>query len=343
MPTSASSSLTSRTRSPPRQRIFERLYRVDQTRDRATGGVGLGLAIASRAAHSLGGRTELESTPGRGSEFRLIVSLDRGMSIVTIKTSKRPSRTLGRSITVGPLVVRTVLGSANPLRQSPHPRRPSAHTGAGRRTRRPRPPAPAEESTARRAARPPPQGPAPRRSRLEHHQARGATVRWGLPSSCGRTSKGFVLSDKRRLRPPYVSPASGTAPASLVDVSRDVSPFHSTPAATVASRSFSDGLKAPRLAARRAPASGQRVRTSSDGPARLATATAYPELGERRPDLHGSKWRQEETSATRLRNPARAPPRRPDHFLGHASQLPNGVACGGATGFMRPTRHRILW
>ena len=79
--------------------------------------------------------------------------------------------------------------------------------------------------------------------------------------------EGRVLADKRRLRPPYVSPASGTAPASLVDVSRDVSPFHSTPAATVASRSFSDGLKAPRLAARRAPASGQRVRTSSDGPA----------------------------------------------------------------------------
>jgi hypothetical protein len=78
MPTSASSSLTSRTRSLPRQRIFERLYPVDQTRDRATGGVRLGLAIASRAAHSLGGRTELESTPGRGSEFRLIVSLDRG-------------------------------------------------------------------------------------------------------------------------------------------------------------------------------------------------------------------------------------------------------------------------
>jgi two-component system, OmpR family, sensor histidine kinase BaeS len=59
------------------QRIFERLYRVDQTRDRATGGLGLGLAIASRAAHSLAGRIELDSTPGRGSEFRLILPLDR--------------------------------------------------------------------------------------------------------------------------------------------------------------------------------------------------------------------------------------------------------------------------
>ncbi len=59
------------------RRIFERLYRVDQTRDRATGGLGLGLAIASRAARSLAGRIELDSTPGRGSEFRLVVPLDR--------------------------------------------------------------------------------------------------------------------------------------------------------------------------------------------------------------------------------------------------------------------------
>jgi signal transduction histidine kinase len=61
------------------QRIFERLYRVDETRDRATGGSGLGLAIAHRAAESLGGHIELQSTPGQGSEFRLILPL-RGIS-----------------------------------------------------------------------------------------------------------------------------------------------------------------------------------------------------------------------------------------------------------------------
>lgn len=48
------------------QRIFERLYRIDETRDRATGGSGLGLAIAHRAAQTLGGHIELESTPGQG-------------------------------------------------------------------------------------------------------------------------------------------------------------------------------------------------------------------------------------------------------------------------------------
>ena len=55
------------------QRIFERLYRVDTARNRATGGSGLGLALAHRAAQSLGGHIELESTPGRGSEFRLVL------------------------------------------------------------------------------------------------------------------------------------------------------------------------------------------------------------------------------------------------------------------------------
>ncbi|MGH3600789.1 MAG: ATP-binding protein [Pseudonocardiaceae bacterium] len=60
-----------------RQRIFERLYRIDPARDRAAGGLGLGLAIASRAARSLGGKIELDSTPARGSEFRLVIPLDR--------------------------------------------------------------------------------------------------------------------------------------------------------------------------------------------------------------------------------------------------------------------------
>lgn len=55
------------------RRIFERLYRVDRTRDRATGGSGLGLAIVHRAVQTLGGQIELESTPGKGSEFRVIL------------------------------------------------------------------------------------------------------------------------------------------------------------------------------------------------------------------------------------------------------------------------------
>src|SRR5581483_7319545 len=58
------------------RRIFERLYRVDNTRDRATGGSGLGLAIVHRAVQTLGGRIELDSTLGKGSEFTVTLPLD---------------------------------------------------------------------------------------------------------------------------------------------------------------------------------------------------------------------------------------------------------------------------
>ncbi len=56
-----------------KQRVFDRLYRVDEARDRVSGGSGLGLAIARRAALALNGRLELDSAVGEGSEFRLVL------------------------------------------------------------------------------------------------------------------------------------------------------------------------------------------------------------------------------------------------------------------------------
>jgi signal transduction histidine kinase len=56
------------------ERIFDRFYRVDGARDRASGGSGLGLALARRAAHALGSRIEVSSEVGRGSEFRVLLS-----------------------------------------------------------------------------------------------------------------------------------------------------------------------------------------------------------------------------------------------------------------------------
>jgi two-component system phosphate regulon sensor histidine kinase PhoR len=54
-------------------RIFERFYRVDTNRSRELGGTGLGLAIVKHIAQGHGGRVAVESTPGRGSTFRLIL------------------------------------------------------------------------------------------------------------------------------------------------------------------------------------------------------------------------------------------------------------------------------
>jgi len=54
-------------------RIFERFYRVDKARSRKLGGTGLGLAIVKHIAQAHGGRAEVESAPGKGSTFRIIV------------------------------------------------------------------------------------------------------------------------------------------------------------------------------------------------------------------------------------------------------------------------------
>jgi signal transduction histidine kinase len=50
-------------------RVFERFFRSDAARSRATGGVGLGLPIARTIVQEAGGRIGLTSEPGHGSEF----------------------------------------------------------------------------------------------------------------------------------------------------------------------------------------------------------------------------------------------------------------------------------
>ncbi|MEU6719971.1 HAMP domain-containing sensor histidine kinase [Nonomuraea sp. NPDC046802] len=54
-------------------RLFDRLYRVSQGRSRADGGAGLGLAIVSAIVRAHDGRVELDTAPGRGARFRVLL------------------------------------------------------------------------------------------------------------------------------------------------------------------------------------------------------------------------------------------------------------------------------
>ena len=58
------------------ERVFERFYRADQARARATGGTGLGLAIVSALVSAHGGSVSVETQPGRGAAFRIALPLD---------------------------------------------------------------------------------------------------------------------------------------------------------------------------------------------------------------------------------------------------------------------------
>jgi len=53
------------------ERVFERFFRVDKARARATGGTGLGLAIVKHVAANHNGSIDLWSKPGTGSTFTL--------------------------------------------------------------------------------------------------------------------------------------------------------------------------------------------------------------------------------------------------------------------------------
>ncbi|WP_411955298.1 sensor histidine kinase [Alkalibacillus sp. S2W] len=55
------------------EQIFERFYRVDESRQRATGGSGLGLALAKELADVLDASLDLSSTPGEGTTVKVIL------------------------------------------------------------------------------------------------------------------------------------------------------------------------------------------------------------------------------------------------------------------------------
>jgi two-component system sensor histidine kinase BaeS len=53
--------------------VFERFWRSEKSRSRQTGGSGIGLALVKQLIEAHGGRVSVESTPGHGATFRVML------------------------------------------------------------------------------------------------------------------------------------------------------------------------------------------------------------------------------------------------------------------------------
>ncbi|MEP6813604.1 MAG: ATP-binding protein, partial [Actinomycetota bacterium] len=58
--------------------VFERFYRADSSRTRASGGAGLGLSIVVAVAEAHGGTVAADTAPGEGATFTILLPLAPG-------------------------------------------------------------------------------------------------------------------------------------------------------------------------------------------------------------------------------------------------------------------------
>lgn len=75
-------------------RLTERFYRVDGSRSRDTGGTGLGLSIVKHVMQRHGGSLEIDSEPGKGSRFRLLLPAGRVRQVAPVSRLDEPARTV---------------------------------------------------------------------------------------------------------------------------------------------------------------------------------------------------------------------------------------------------------
>ena len=70
--------------------VFERFHRVDRSRSRATGGVGLGLTIAKQLVEAHGGRIMVNSQNGKGSTFTFTIPAGTGPNTRSVSSQQIP-------------------------------------------------------------------------------------------------------------------------------------------------------------------------------------------------------------------------------------------------------------
>jgi len=107
-----------------RARVFERFYRVDQSRASATGGTGLGLAIVKHVATNHGGSVTVWSEEGLGSTFTLRIPLApvEPAETTTAPTDDQAGRSVDRVAALRAAVGATHVGHADAEPSSPRGR-----------------------------------------------------------------------------------------------------------------------------------------------------------------------------------------------------------------------------
>ena len=97
------------------ERVFERFFRIDQARSRATGGTGLGLAIVKHVAANHGGTATVWSRPGTGSTFTLRLPVLESKTDAGQDISPEPEISPPRSTVTKVLIVEDEESMADPL------------------------------------------------------------------------------------------------------------------------------------------------------------------------------------------------------------------------------------